>query len=500
MHYDFLRLSEIAGDIPPPGEDWEWSGDIWLIRRGEWNALFRPLNLGLLYLRKDYLRNDTDLWRRIPEGIVYQLKRERFLVRRNSQTDTEERQRLVREASQGYFRFICLIPTNGCAMRCAYCHQYVSSNKAQTMSIEEAEKGLVKCASLCSQQDKPVDILIYGGEPLKAFDITSEVIRLTKGKERVFAGEVNLSFTTSGMGLTTEQAQLLAKNDVFIIVSLDGPPQVNDKTRFAGKGISSYKAAEKAFFTFKDAGCRTGLSVTIGKHNIDGFTESLEFLLQRFPLNDIGLNAWLHPQNAVSNPFQVSAEEAVEAFMEGWMIALDYGVYAEQPFRRLKPFVLRKPLLKDCSSPGERLLLVPGGKLGFCDSCYPKGEHFYSLNEFPERDSNEYQVWAGLSSVNMPDCSQCAAMTVCGGACRYDAYAASGKWDGIDTNRCKFELNVLGWMIWRLFDLLEDDSGWIIFPSDEERQKLFGKVKINSRNQPFTAGSYSEENNSRNFE
>ena len=113
-----------------------------------------------------------------------------------------------------------------------------------------------------------------------------------------------------------------------------------------------------------------GLSLTIGKHNTDDFSQNLEYLLDKFESNDIGLNAFLHRIDESPNPFQVDSETAFCAFIEGLKMTLEHGIYAEQPFRRLKPFVQRRPLIKDCSSPGERIVLAPGGVMGFCDSTF----------------------------------------------------------------------------------------------------------------------------------
>ena len=83
-------------------------------------------------------------------------------------------------------------------------------------------------------------------------------------------------------------------------------------------------------------------------------------------------------------------------------------------------------------------------------------------------------------------------MTVCGGACRYDAFTASGRLDGTDPERCRFELAFLRWMIWELFDQANiPGNARYYIPQDEERMKLFGNVSPGVNNQPFTAGSYS---------
>ncbi len=450
--------------------------------------MFRPLNLALTYFHKDIFTNSNT--NALSDSLIEGLKAEKLLI--SSDEDVVDHVRLIKHARKGAYRFICILPTTECSLHCAYCHQHVPQKKARTMTRDEITHGLGKCSELCSDKSKPVDILLYGGEPLLAFEITEEILHLTRPGYGLFDQQVRISFTTSGSGLSDEQADVLAKNNVFVILSVDGSPDLNDPVRKAPHGQSAFAMAERGFEMLKSRGCRVGLSVTIGSHNIDNLKAEVEYLLDRFTPNDIGLNAFLHRCTDAINPFQVKSEEAFEQFMEAFGVTREHGVYAEQPFRRLKPFVFRKPLVKDCSSPGERLVLVPGGMMGFCDSCYPDNRYFYSFEEFPERDHGDYHLWSGLSSTEMPECCQCPVMTICGGACRFDAFKASGRLDGTDPERCRFERAFLNWMIWELFDLKHIENDTFYFPSNQDRMKLFGNVVLQDEDQPFTAGSYSE--------
>ena len=475
--------SELAKVTLPEG--CVWSENLWIVRRDGWLALYRPLNLGICYLHRTLLDGG-----KLDSELETGLKAEHFLAPSDAQTDTEEHSALITQARRGTFRFICILPTTACELKCAYCHQLVKVEKAQRMTLEEIREGMALAARLCTDGSKPVDILIYGGEPLDAFDITGEILRLTRPESGLFHQAVRVTFTTSGVGLTEEQADLLARHNVFVIVSMDGGPAANDPVRRANDGFSSYAQAERACQMLTGRGCRVGLSVTIGKHNAPDLERQVEYLIKRFGPKDIGLNAFLHRRGEAVNPYQVDSRTALDAILKGFEICRKHGVYAEQPFRRLRPFVFRQPLLKDCSAPGERLVLAPGRVAGFCDSCYPDGRHFYNLDRFDGARNPDYQVWAGLSAPEMPECRRCPAMTVCGGACRYDAYKASGRLDGVDPLRCEFELGFLKWMIWGLFDRLSPQDRFLI-PADEDRKILIEDIPLNGSNEPFTAGSYS---------
>ncbi len=491
MHDDLFRVTGPAGRVgqrilpeAPPGH--KWSANLWATTAGDWVALYRPLNLGLLYLQRAQLQNN--LLHHPP--LLEALKRENFLIPKEHDVDHDEHEKLILRAREGVFRFLCILPTTACNLNCAYCHQRTRPGHEQTMTAAELAAGLRKCAELCSDISIPVDILLYGGEPLKAFSVTEEVLRLTGRGNSLFRQPVRLAFTTSGYGLNEHQAALLAAHEVFVIISLDAPPEVNDPIRRVKGGGSSFALAEQAYHLLKAQGCRVGLSVTMGRHNAEtDFAGKLTWLLERFQPDDIGLNAFLHRLNGDPNPFQLGSDQAFSAFIDGFKLTRKYGIYAEQPFRRLKPFAYRRPLLKDCSAPGERLVLAPGGVIGFCDSCFPDKRYFYSPSGFPGKEHPDYLRWAKLSAPEMPQCSQCAAMTVCGGACRYDAYKASGQLDGVEAPRCQFELRFLKWMIWELFALLPPPAAGYGFPTRTDREQLFANSSLNPKNQPFTAGS-----------
>lgn len=486
MHDDFFSLEDGENlSLPTLPEGYEWSGNLWGLKSEGWMALYRPLNLGLGFVRLRSTDTSVDTFD-LEEDLFGFLLKEKFVNMCGSNTDNSELQILQAEARRGKFRFICILPTTKCAFQCSYCHQKPRGGSGSTLTSVELRRCLAKCGELCAETPPPIDILLYGGEPLTAFDLTKEAIDIVKSED-IFRKNVRVTLTTSGYGLNNARADFLAENDVFVIVSIDGLPEYNDAVR-TGK-TSAYRTAEKALGILQKHNCRIGLSITVGKHNADNIEESVEHLILKFRPRDIGLNAFLHWVDGKPNPYQIDGEKAFKAVIAGFKTARKYGVYAEQPFRRMKPFAYRKPLLKDCSAPGERLVIAPGGVMGFCDSCYPSGKDFYTPKEFPDYDSADYSKWAGLSAVEMKTCRECPAMTVCGGACRFDAYSSTGTLDGCDSERGKFERKFLRWMIEETFKQKHTDSEYYI-PTIEDRENIWKNIEIKYENQPFTAGSY----------
>lgn len=137
---------------------------------------------------------------------------------------------------------IVLEVSEQCNLRCEYCvfsgkyENRKHSNKK--MNIETAKKGLDFVFER-SKESESIVVGFYGGEPLLEFDFIKEVIEYS---EQLFDGkEILFSFTTNGTLLDIEKVEYLKSYNVSILISLDGPAEINDKNRrFAQGGFSPF--------------------------------------------------------------------------------------------------------------------------------------------------------------------------------------------------------------------------------------------------------------------
>ncbi len=125
--------------------------------------------------------------------------------------------------------------TQQCNLRCEYCvysggyeNRHHSNGK---MSLETAIKAIDFLLSHSSEANS-LSIGFYGGEPLLEFPLVKEAMeyamkRVTK--------ELTFSVTTNGTLLTDEIISYFEKNNVVLLISLDGPKEIHDRNRkFAG--------------------------------------------------------------------------------------------------------------------------------------------------------------------------------------------------------------------------------------------------------------------------
>lgn len=138
---------------------------------------------------------------------------------------------------------ITLQVTQKCNFRCKYCIYSEEINKSQrshsnnSMSLDTAMKS-IDFLSNHSIDLKEVGIGFYGGEPLLEFELIKKIVAYAK---EVFIGkQILFSMTTNGSLLNKEIIKFLKENDFNLMISLDGPKDVNDKNRVFSNGSGTF--------------------------------------------------------------------------------------------------------------------------------------------------------------------------------------------------------------------------------------------------------------------
>lgn len=140
---------------------------------------------------------------------------------------------------------ILLQVTQNCNFRCTYCIYTASIDGVQRthtnkhMSLNTAKKAVDYLWQHSIDSDA-VTIGFYGGEPLLEFDLIRETILYANQK---FEGKkIRYAMTTNGSLLTLDKVDFLRKNNVQIVLSLDGPQEIQNKNRvYHQNGKGSYE-------------------------------------------------------------------------------------------------------------------------------------------------------------------------------------------------------------------------------------------------------------------
>jgi len=101
---------------------------------------------------------------------------------------------------------------------------------------------------------------------------------------------INRFFSTP----TNRQRTIVAKNNVSVILSLDGEMEINDQYRVKGNN-GTYHYVNRTIGLFKEKGVRFGISATIAAHNINCLEEIVKFFVSEYNPFSIGLNPLHYP-------------------------------------------------------------------------------------------------------------------------------------------------------------------------------------------------------------
>lgn len=138
---------------------------------------------------------------------------------------------------------ITLQLTQNCNLRCRYCvysethndGQRTHSNKHMTWETAKKAIDFLRKHSIDSHN---INIGLYGGEPLLEYPLLKRIVEYS---ERVFSGKkLTFAMTSNATLLTDEIIHYLAEHKVSLMVSLDGPKEINDKNRVFKNGDGSY--------------------------------------------------------------------------------------------------------------------------------------------------------------------------------------------------------------------------------------------------------------------
>lgn len=134
--------------------------------------------------------------------------------------------------------------TQNCNMRCSYCSFTYGDNvrsrshTKRSMDFELAIKAIDFYYGH-TKDAKKINISFYGGEPLLEYELIKQLIIYSLAK---FEGkDISFNITTNAILLTPERLRFLDSHYTTLMISLDGPREIHDKSRkLAGTGEGSF--------------------------------------------------------------------------------------------------------------------------------------------------------------------------------------------------------------------------------------------------------------------
>ncbi|RDV84560.1 thioether cross-link-forming SCIFF peptide maturase [Ammonifex thiophilus] len=136
---------------------------------------------------------------------------------------------------------LCLMVAQACNLRCSYCFAGEGDYGAAGIMPEEVARAAVDFLLESAGPRRAVEIDFFGGEPLLNFPVVVATVRYGKQRARELGKEISFTLTTNAVLLDEEKERFLLEEEVNLVLSLDGRPEVHDRFRRFPDGTGSYQ-------------------------------------------------------------------------------------------------------------------------------------------------------------------------------------------------------------------------------------------------------------------
>jgi uncharacterized protein len=135
--------------------------------------------------------------------------------------------------------------TNQCNLACTYCYEYgedriveTGNGKQPKWMSEETARASVDF--LMRESGKVAHLTFFGGETLMNFRVLKTAVAYATGRAAELGKEIDFSLTTNATLLKPEVIDFLVEHNFGVTISIDGPPETQNRFRVFKTGEGSY--------------------------------------------------------------------------------------------------------------------------------------------------------------------------------------------------------------------------------------------------------------------
>jgi len=386
------------------------------------------------------------------------------------------------------FRQLYLVISEACNFNCKYCRQVTHNSRGKKMMTQEETKQIIN-DFFKQAKNKPQGVVFYGGEPLLNKDVLLETIKYIRQKERElkFKKPTDLTIITNGTNIDNQSARLIKKHNVYIIVSIDGAKKEHDKLRVYKNNHGTFKDVLRGYKIYKSAGCKIGISCTIGSHNYHSLPQVFNYFAKQLKPVNVGINL---PHDNYDNPLNVNLDFKLfcQNFLKIFEKSNKNNLYIEHIMRKLNLLFKQEIKVNDCPACGGRLVVLPGKKLGICEGAIGIDNFFF---RDIKKTSQMSSAWYLTSPLFDKKCKPCVALGVCGGGCPFDGYLQSKKIGCRDARRCLFIKNIIEWGLYNFYLINKNKikNKKIFIPSIKNQYAFLKEIKGTKQKLPLRSSA-----------
>lgn len=330
---------------------------------------------------------------------------------------------------QEYMKAMCLNVVHDCNLKCKYCFADEGEyrGKREIMTLDVAKRALDFLISQSGPRYN-IEVDLFGGEPLMAFDMIKQLVEYARSIEKKVNKNIRFTLTTNGILLNDEISEYLNKNMKNIILSIDGRKEVNDNMRLTAVGTGSYDIIIdkiKKLVEGREEGQEYYVRGTYTHQNLDfsndflhladkGFKEiSLEPVVVK---EDTEISIRFEDLEQIYDEYDKIYRYLRDSIDEGKKINFyHYNINLQGG-----PCVYKR--VSACGAGFEYIAITPSGDIYPCHQFVGKKEFIIgNINSLYKNKITEPQIVNEFKDANIykkEDCNKCWARFYCSGGCQ----------------------------------------------------------------------------------
>lgn len=169
---------------------------------------------------------------------------------------------------------VVIKPTRDCNLRCKYCSVGDPDSVKMTYGIAQAAiKKIVE-----RMPNSHTKFIWHGGEPLlEGIDFYKEIVKFESPLKEEGYNIVN-AIQTNGTLINKKWAEFFKEYNFAVGLSIDGPKNINDKTRVFEKNKGAFDRIIKGSKILDEEGVNHGYLVVVSKQNVNSIDKIIDFM------------------------------------------------------------------------------------------------------------------------------------------------------------------------------------------------------------------------------
>ena len=343
--------------------------------------------------------------------------------------------------------------TNQCNLSCSYCYEYGEDKIVQTengrqpkwMSEDTARASV---DFLFAESGPVAHLTFFGGETLLNFKVLKTTVSYAKSRAAELGKAIDFSLTTNATLLKPDVIEFLAGENFGVTISIDGPPDLQDKFRVFHNGAGSYALVEpniKALIA-RHRSRPIGARVTLTKETLQ-VRRIYEHLTREVGFWEVG---FAPVTAAPGRPHAIGEHGFDEVLAQFRDLARDYRDAAiagrHHGFSNVRETLgeIHKGASKawPCGAGFGLLGVSTAGDVALCHRFAGSDDHkLGTVRDGINRESQRAFLDAHHVA-NKTDCETCWARPLCAGGCYHEAHTRYGTTSQPNLHYCDW---IRGW-------------------------------------------------------